>query len=142
MRKIERIVVHCTAGSPGAKAREIVNWQMRPREKGGRGWRRPGYHFIVEADGRVVKTWPIDDVSNGVAGHNKGAIHVCYTGGVDMSKPTLPPMDTRTAAQKQSLITLLRKLHRLFPNAEILGHRDLAPKACPSFNARKEYGWI
>lgn len=142
MRKIDKIVVHCTASSPTAKARDIVAWQRRPREKGGRGWRRPGYHYMIEADGRVVKTWPVDDVSNGVAGHNRGAVHVCYIGGVDTSRPSLPPMDTRTAAQRQSLITLLRDLRRRFPQAEIMGHRDLAPKACPSFNARKEYSWI
>ena len=34
---------------------------------------------------------------------------------------------------------LLRHLRKKYPNAKIYGHRDFAAKACPSFDARKEY---
>ena len=52
------------------------------------------------------------------------------------------PKDTRTEAQKQSLIALLRQLRAQFPNAVIHGHRDYAAKACPSFDATKEYAHL
>ena len=52
------------------------------------------------------------------------------------------PKDTRTPAQKESLLALLRQLRAQFPKAVIHGHRDYAAKACPSFDATKEYANI
>ena len=49
------------------------------------------------------------------------------------------PKDTRTEAQKKSLLQLLKMLKKKYPQAKIYGHRDFAAKACPSFDARKEY---
>ena len=50
------------------------------------------------------------------------------------------PADTRTLEQKASLLALLRELKRIFPRALIVGHHDLNPtKACPCFDAEKEY---
>lgn len=41
-------------------------------------------------------------------------------------------------------LRLLRKLRRLFPDAEIKGHRDLpnVKKDCPCFDAAAEYAGI
>jgi hypothetical protein len=53
------------------------------------------------------------------------------------------PLDHRTAAQKATMRDVLTEWKRLFPNAKILGHRDLgAKKACPCFNAIAEYADI
>ena len=52
------------------------------------------------------------------------------------------PKDTRTPEQKQTLIALLRQLRAQFPKAAIHGHRDFAAKACPSFDATKEYAHL
>ena len=51
--------------------------------------------------------------------------------------------DTRTYAQKCSLLDLLRQLKTDYPEARILGHYQLSVsvhKACPCFDAREEYG--
>ena len=142
MRKITHIVVHCTAGNQNNKAADVVRYHTSPKPKG-LGWSAPGYHYIVEADGTVINTLPIEQVSNGVAGHNSHIINVCYIGGVDTSKPGLPPVDNRTPAQKAALVGILRQLKAKFPDAEIVGHRDFNPgKACPSFDARKEYAGL
>lgn len=40
---------------------------------------------------------------------------------------------------------LLINLHKLFPKAKIVGHRDLpgtSPKECPCFDAHALFGWI
>lgn len=142
MRKIERIFVHCSAGSQSNTAKDIVDYHTRPKSRGGRGWVNPGYHYIVEADGKIVNTHPEEKVSNGVQGYNATAINVCYVGGVDTSKPGLPPVDNRTAAQKASLLSLLRMLKKKYPEAKIHSHRDFAAKACPSFDATKEYAGL
>lgn len=142
MRKIEKIIVHCSAGSQSNKAADIVAYHLRPIAKGGRGWTHPGYHYIIEADGTVVKTLDEDKVSNGCYGHNQTAINVCYIGGVDIAKTGVPPFDNRTPAQRRALEVLLRELRRKYPGARIHGHRDFAPKACPSFDATKEYSHL
>lgn len=135
MRNIDKIVVHCTAGNQNNTAADVVKYHKQTL-----GWKVAGYHYIVEANGTVVHTLPIEQPSNGVAGHNSHIINVCYVGGVDTSKAGLPPIDNRTPAQKTALRGLLKQLKAKFPHAEIVGHRDFNPgKACPSFDARKEY---
>lgn len=136
-RNIKNIVVHCSAGSQRATAQDVVNYHVRTL-----GWTRPGYHYIIEADGTVVSTWPEEQYSNGVKGHNMESLNVCYIGGVDTSKPGMPPVDNRTPAQKAALIKLLKELRARYPQAKIYGHRDFARKACPSFDARKEYAGL
>ena len=67
-------------------------------------------------------------------GHSVG---ICYEGGLDRNRQ---PCDTRTLEQKASLLALIRELKKLFPNALVVGHRDLNPmKACPCFDAVAEY---
>lgn len=64
---------------------------------------------------------------------------ICYEGGLDEEGR---PADTRTYAQKCSLLDLLRQLKTDYPVARILGHCQLSAnihKACPCFDARAEY---
>lgn len=142
MRNISLIVVHCTAGRQTQSAADIVRYHTLPRRRGGLGWSTPGYHYIVEPSGFVTQIVPDREIANGVKGHNGNSIHVAYIGGVDASRPGLPPLDNRTEAQKRSLRELLQRLRKLYPSARIVGHRNLARKACPSFDAKKEYADI
>lgn len=110
------------------------------------GWKSPGYHVIIKADGSRIRLSPDEKPTNGVAGHNSTSLHVCYIGGVipgrEAGKPI--PHDTRTPAQKAALLAQLKEWREAYPDAEILGHRD-APnvaKACPSFDARSEYSTL
>ena len=98
----------------------------------------PGYHFIIKPDGEIVNLLPIEQVSNGVQGFNSQIINISYIGGVDSKNV---PLDTRTPQQKASLLKLLKELKQKFPTAIIQGHKDFpnVKKACPSFDAKKEY---
>lgn len=98
----------------------------------------PGYHFIILPNGDVVQLLPIEQVSNGVAGFNSVLINIAYLGGVDAANK---PLDNRTPAQKVTILKLLSDLKKKFPTAIIQGHRDFpnVKKACPSFDAKKEY---
>lgn len=69
-------------------------------------------------------------------GHNANSVGVCYIGGLDSAGKAA---DTRTAAQKDALVRLLRELKGRFPGATVHGHREFAAKACPCFDAQKEY---
>ncbi len=133
MRPINYLVVHCTATPQSAKVESIQNYWKQAM-----GWKSPGYHFIVKPDGSYVNLQPIEKASNGVAGHNANSIHISYIGGVDGKNM---PLDNRTAAQKATILKLLQDLKKQFPKAVIQGHRDFqgVHKACPSFDAKKEY---
>lgn len=133
MRNITHLVIHCSATPQNTTIESIKNYW-----KNVRGWRNPGYHFIVKADGEVVQLLSISNVSNGVEGRNSTLINICYLGGVDANKV---PVDNRTPAQKASILSLLKQMKLQFPAAIIQGHRDFpgVAKACPSFNAKAEY---
>lgn len=140
MREIKRIFVHCTAGSQKQTKDDLL------REFKAKGWTNPGYHYAVFPDGRVVTLLAEEKVSNGVQGYNSTAINVAYVGGIDSKGKAV---DNRTDAQKQSLRDLLKRLKIKYPQATILGHRDIWgkdpskwKKQCPCFDAQEEYKYI
>jgi N-acetylmuramoyl-L-alanine amidase len=81
---------------------------------------------------------PEEKPTNGVAGHNANSVHVSYIGGVDAKGKAV---DNRTLEQKASMLLILRKLRKNYPEAVICGHRDFpgVKKDCPSFDARMAY---
>jgi N-acetylmuramoyl-L-alanine amidase len=133
MRTITHIVVHCSATGQDAKIEAIQRYW-----KQNLGWKSPGYHYIIEADGKETQLLSIVQPSNGVKGFNKSIINVCYIGGVNKLGKAA---DNRTDAQKRQLLTRLKALKTMFPNAIIQGHKDFpnVAKACPSFDAKSEY---
>lgn len=132
MRNIDLIVVHCSATPEGrdVSTEEIRQWHLD------RGWSDIGYHFVVELDGSVCDGRPVEVSGAHASGHNKNSIGVCYVGGVDAD---MEPKDTRTEEQKEALVELLQDLKSDYPDAKIIGHRDISDKACPSFDAAEEY---
>lgn len=135
-RSINEIIVHCTATPDGRPVtiREITQWHKN------RGFSTIGYHYVVMLDGTVCNGRNVDTVGAHCTNHNSHSIGVCYVGGLD--KVTKQPKDTRTPAQKYALTTLLKKLKALYPKAKIYGHRDFSSKACPCFDAKREYSTI
>ena len=136
MRKISHLVVHCTATAPTTT---IASIQRHWREV--LKWRSMGYHVIIEANGNIVRLADDSAVCNGVAGHNATSLHVSYIGGIDAKGNA---KDTRTDAQKASLLKVLTEWRQKYPRAVIQGHRDFwgVKKACPSFDAKKEYLYL
>ena len=134
-RTIHYLVVHCSATPEGRDhtAKDIDLWHRQ------RGFNEIGYNYVVRLDGKIEGGRDVDKIPAHVTNHNKDSIGICYIGGID--KKTLQPKDTRTAEQKEALKKLLTELKALYPEAEILGHRDFpgVAKACPCFNAKDEY---
>ncbi len=152
MRLITHLVIHCSATSPKATVKAITGYWKRPKSEGGLGWTRTGYHYLIDANGKVHCLQPESLPSWGVKGHNAHSIHIAYIGGIKNGKA----YDTRTEAQKEAMLELLITLRTKYPEAEILGHRDFSPdknkngkvdkweriKECPSFDAKLEYSWL
>lgn len=133
MRAIREIIVHCSATPEGRHftVADIDRWHRE------RGWSGIGYHYVIYLDGTIHEGRPVAKVGAHVAGRNSGTIGVCYIGGVEAGGR---PKDTRTAAQRKALDTLLTDLVRTHAGVvKISGHRDYANKACPSFDATSEY---
>lgn len=130
MRKITKIILHCTGTVPSrwTTVDDIRRYHVRVK-----GWKDIGYHYFIDAEG---VTWKGRDESSPGAhceGHNKDSIGVCYCGGLHYDCKT--PMDTRTDAQKVALYRLCLNLifkYNLSVN-DIHAHYEYARKDCPCF---------
>lgn len=142
MRQVNNIMVHCTGTLANASISSICDYWRRI------GWKRPGYHFIIDANGFVSSLLHVEFVANGAYGWNGDTVHVAYVGGLVIDDE-MKYEDTRTDAQKKALIGLLTLLRKQYPKARILGHRDIWgynpadwQKVCPCFDASLEYAMI
>ena len=146
MRTITRIFVHCTASWQNTTTMESLKAEFKQK-----GWKNPGYHWVIFPNGKIVQMLPEEQVANGVKDYNSHSIHVAWVGGIDSTHPK--GIDNRTKNQKQALFDLLTKLKLRYRNAQIMGHRDISPdlnhngvvdpweriKDCPCLDAMIEY---
>lgn len=131
------IILHCSATPAGEDytVADITRWHRE------RGFRTIGYHYVIYRDGSVHKGRTETETGAHCRGHNNRSIGICYIGGC-------PPrsagnwnrqcLDTRTAAQKESIRMLVRDIRRRRGPLPVYGHRDFAAKPCPGFDAGKE----
>lgn len=133
MRKIDKIIIHCTATPAGRETTvsQVTKWHKA------RGFRTIGYHYLIYPDGSVHVGRPESEVGAHCMGQNAHSIGVCYVGGLD--RETQKPKDTRTGAQREALRKLVAELKVRYPGATLHGHREFAAKACPCFDVNKEW---
>jgi N-acetylmuramoyl-L-alanine amidase len=144
---VRYLVVHCAATPPtmDVGAKDIDRWHRE------RGFFSIGYHAVIRRDGTIENGRPLDQPGAHARGWNECSLGVCLVGGVK-SLPQAEPEANFTPAQMQSLKGLLFAWRSMYPEAVILGHRDLGTdlpgghfnrmavtKACPSFDVR---AWI
>lgn len=125
---IKYLTVHCAATPEGrhVDADTITAWD---KAKFG----QTSYHWVIELDGKAVRTLRDDQKGAHVGRNNTSNIGICYVGGCDKS---MNAKDTRTPAQKRALRTLIRTYQERVPGLIVRGHRDWpgVAKACPSFD--------
>lgn len=131
MRKIDKIIIHCSATPPNMDigAATIDQWHKE------RGFNQIGYHFVIKRDGEIEDGRPLELVGAHVKGYNTGSIGICLIGGVDK---TMTAEDNFTDSQWRSLRNLLKICKADYKKATIHGHNEYAAKACPSFNVQYE----
>lgn len=146
-RRINKIVVHCTATREGqvVSVPEITRWHKA------QGYNTIGYHRVILLNGSRASGRVEEAIGSHVRGHNSDSIGIVYVGGLASNGVT--PKDTRTEQQKDALLAELKDLAYRYPGAIITGHRDLSPdkdgdgivephewlKACPCFDAPAAY---
>ena len=144
MRKINEIILHCSATPEGKdfKAADIRQWHVQ-----GNGWKDIGYNYVIDIDGTIEKGRPIEMTGAHTKGHNANSIGICYIGGVEKDNPK-KSKDTRTIAQCESMYLLVYQLLNLYKLSikDVHCHNEFANKACPSFRIdqfRNEYNqWM
>lgn len=133
-------VFHVTA-SPHDRALTAEDFR---RQHKAMGWSDIGYNLVIRLNGKyeIGRGW--DAVGAHVAGFNSTAIGIALVGGLVNGKPA----DTRTQAQKKTMLDLSSILVERYPGVAFCGHRDLSPdrdgdgviephewlKQCPCFD--------
>lgn len=137
-RAIKYIAIHCTATPQTTSVMAIQRYW-----RDSLGWKSPGYHLLIEANGTIHRLMDFNGVANGVRGFNKESIHISYIGGVDKNGR---PVDNRTTVQKEAILLCIKEAIEWSDNKCLIiqGHRDFpnANKACPCFDAKAEYRGI
>ncbi|WP_153117392.1 N-acetylmuramoyl-L-alanine amidase [Rhodocyclus tenuis] len=158
-RQINLIVIHCAAtpngdslfrGSPGTPSQRTPVQAIDAMHQA-RGFRRSpkvrqawnpdlvaiGYHFLIYTNGAVVTGRAPAEIGAHVAGFNAKSLGICLIG-----------TDRFTALQWDALRVLVAGLQKTYPEAGVVGHRDLSPdtdgdgkvephewlKICPGFS--------
>lgn len=149
-RAISRIVLHCSATPTGrhVTVHDIDTWHAQ------RGFKRQpaaraafnsalysiGYHYLVDLRGDVFSGRAEAEVGAHVNGSNANSLGVCMVG------------TSRYAGQQwRALAVLVAALRQRYPQAQVVGHRDLSPdsngdgviqpqewlKTCPGFDVAR-----
>jgi len=121
---IDTIVIHCS-DSPhgrGDDAATVHRWHVE------RGFDGVGYHHVITESGEVQAGRPHYWAGAHVRGHNAHSLGICLIG---------RGKEDFNHAQLKALVALLKGLNAQYPEAVVLGHRDLdSTKTCPGFDVR------
>ena len=135
---VSYIIIHCTA------TRETQDYtpEQLKHDHPARGFIDVGYHFYIRKDGSITQHRRLNEVGAHCRPFNRCSIGICYEGGLDAKGK---PKDTRTIAQRGSLVKLLIELKQKFPKAAIRGHNEMPGatiKECPCFRPSTEFAYL
>lgn len=145
MRKIDTVIIHCSATRENERLGPVSLTKIHKRM----GFNGCGYHFYIRRDGEICDMRPVEKPGAHCKGYNESSIGICYEGGLNRKGV---PADTRTEEQKKALKYLVKVLKKEFPITTVAGHRDFSPdtdgdgtiepeewiKACPCFDVKSE----
>lgn len=93
------------------------------------GWKRGGYHFYIDADGKIYQNYDYETVSNGVGGNNSYIVNICVEAN---------SADDYSQAQIEARDWLTRKVMKdlNIPANRVMGHKEFPGQstACPGYS--------
>lgn len=135
------IVIHCSATQAkwDGGAADIDTMHRK------QGWDGIGYHFVIRRDGRIEVGEDLKKTGAHVQNWNSVSVGICMVGGLSA---TGKGENNFTAEQWASLKRQIQFLRCTYPEAKLVGHRDLSPdkngdgvirrdewlKECPCFS--------
>lgn len=133
MRKINEIILHCTATESGKHytVYDIDRWHKQ------RGFMGIGYHYVIYVDGSVHKGRKDSVIGAHCSGHNANSIGVAYVGGLLNNRPS-NTLNYKQIDSLRRLLSCLMQQYLLAPSAVHL-HSEYANKACPCFSRSYMY---
>lgn len=130
--KFDTIVIHYTATYPD---QDIGAEEIDGMHKA-RGWSEIGYHKVIRLDGAVEDGRSLNKTGAHVKDQNMGKLGIVYVGGLIRGEAR--GFDTRTKAQKSTMLSLTKEMIRTFPTIKrVVGHMDLAATQCPAFDVQQ-----
>ena len=139
----EFLVIHASATQPTQDigVREIDQWHRK------RGFVKVGYHYVIRRNGALEEGRDVDAIGAHVEGFNSVSVGICLVGGINAKGKA---ENNYSRDQWTTLRSLLKALIAKYPEARIVGHRDLSPdkngngiiepserlKDCPCFDAK------
>lgn len=141
MRKLDTIIVHCTATRSGwmedspttKKVDEVRRWHLD------RGWSDIGYHYLIDRDGTIAPGRPVERSGAHTRGHNRGSVGIALFGGHG-SSATDEFAENFTPEQEAALKNLVSDLMSNHGEMKVSGHNEYSTKACPGFNVMLWHG--
>lgn len=150
-QRTDLIVIHCSATKPNQHIgrEQIEEWHLA------QGYAAIGYHFVITRAGDLQQGRPLEAMGAHVKGFNVSSVGVCMVGGLDeLGRSFHNAPGQFTHAQWDTARVLVAMLRKLYPEAKVVGHRDLSPdknmdgkiqpsewlKTCPGFDAAHELG--
>lgn len=130
MRKISKIIVHCTDSDDSLDIgfREINDWHKQ------RGFLSPsgiscGYHYVIRRNGSTERGRPDEEAGAHVKGHNANSIGVVWVGRNQIGTKQLETLN--------AVLWGLLKQYSL-EITDIYGHKELFEgKTCPNLDMNK-----
>lgn len=122
MKKINKIIIHCSATPNGRHhdAADIDRWHKE------NGWSGIGYHYVICTTGKVDKGRDESVIGAHAYGHNKDSIGICIIGN-----------NKYNAVQWYRLRELVAQLITKYPDAKVIGHNEVSHKSCPGFDVQE-----
>ncbi|MEO9968922.1 MAG: N-acetylmuramoyl-L-alanine amidase [Roseobacter sp.] len=135
--RVKYIVIHYSA----TPIEREYTYKMLERHHKERGFKEGGYHFYFPRKGGRIAgrdlTQPgMFEMGAHSKGENDESVGLCFEGGVTLSDPHTG-RDTRNDAQLSAMIETIDDLLFRYPDAQVIGHRDMpgAATQCPGHDA-------
>jgi len=119
---IRRLVIHHSGLPSEIGADKIARYQVEQR-----GWPAIGYHFFIEADGRILKTEPLECVAYHTSRDYQHSAGICLAGRFDETVPSEPQIE----ATAMLLAHLCGRLSIQPLAGGVVGHCELVATVCP-----------
>ena len=120
MRRIDKIILHCSAFSKPHDIETVRAWHKQ------RGFKDVGYHYFITFKGQIQEGRTLETIGAHCEGFNTTSVGICLAGLL---------LKDFTRMQFKSLKGLLKELKQKYPKAKVYGHHDFnKKKECPVYD--------
>lgn len=134
--RVKKLIIHTTAGYLNQTAVDVMNYffHVAKTKSGKIGWNVGGYHYMIEASGKVTQCYKDSSLTNGVSGMIDDTLHISWIGGNNFKEEGVTKM---TKGQADTLVEMIKFYCKRYPDILVYGHNQFSAKQCPWFYVPK-----